>query len=546
MAENEIRCFGPPGTGKTTWVAERVRDTAKSRGTERIIACSFTKAAAAEIGGRDLPIPDRQIGTLHSLAYRAIDRPTVADERIEEWNKRHPEFGLSRETQGGPEDRDAIEGVGGATPGDELLRHTSSLRARLVPEELWNPSLRRFWLKWCEWKSDEQLVDYTDMIDFAIQDTDTAPGDPLVGFFDEVQDFTPLELKLVRHWGRKMDRVILAGDDDQCIYSFKGASPSAFLEPPVGDDQKRMLEQSYRVPRSVHAVAKNWIEQLEVREPKNYHPRDEDGTVTASDFTWQYPQDLGLAIGERVEAGQSVMILTSTSYMLDPIKKVLRDIGLPYHNPYRRRRGDWNPLKVGGKRVSSADRLLAFLTADPEQLGTLAHPWTGADLQAWTSIITSKGVLVRGAKQLVQGFNADAEVSYEQICSLFADPDHLRNALEVDLPWFRSQLLASKRDAMAFPLAIADRHGAGALLEQPKVTIGTIHSVKGGQADAVYLFPDLSAAGYREWALNEGSGKDAVVRLMYVGMTRARQDLIFGRPTTQLSVPPELMMEGAI
>jgi hypothetical protein len=57
---------------------------------------------------------------------------------------------------------------------------------------------------------------------------------------------------------------------------------------------------------------------------------------------------------------------------------------------------------------------------------------------------------------------------------------------------------------------------------KPNVVVGTIHSVKGGQADHVYLFPDLSAAGDREYM---GAARDRIIRLGYVGMTRARQTL---------------------
>ena len=58
----------------------------------------------------------------------------------------------------------------------------------------------------------------------------------------------------------------------------------------------------------------------------------------------------------------------------------------------------------------------------------------------------------------------------------------------------------------------------GRLVEEPPVTLGTIHSVKGGEADVVYVFPDLSQAGYQEWCLH-GEGRDSVFRLFYVAMT---------------------------
>jgi len=49
--------------------------------------------------------------------------------------------------------------------------------------------------------------------------------------------------------------------------------------------------------------------------------------------------------------------------------------------------------------------------------------------------------------------------------------------------------------------------------------VGTIHSVKGGQADVVYLFPDLSQAGDAQYQ-RAGEPRDSVIRVFYVGATR--------------------------
>jgi superfamily I DNA/RNA helicase len=91
---------------------------------------------------------------------------------------------------------------------------------------------------------------------------------------------------------------------------------------------------------------------------------------------------------------------------------------------------------------------------------------------------------------------------------------------------------------------VVRNRGAQALMELPKVTIGTVHSVKGGEADVVYLMPDLSTAGMREWD-QPGLPRDSVVRLMYVGMTRAREELVVCDASSPMSVDPHLMVRGA-
>jgi superfamily I DNA/RNA helicase len=80
---------------------------------------------------------------------------------------------------------------------------------------------------------------------------------------------------------------------------------------------------------------------------------------------------------------------------------------------------------------------------------------------------------------------------------------------------------------------VAEAHGAETLTKTPQIIAGTIHSVKGGEADVVYLFPDLSYAGMTEWI---GNGTAAVRRLFYVGMTRSRESLILCQRASSRSV----------
>jgi superfamily I DNA/RNA helicase len=93
--------------------------------------------------------------------------------------------------------------------------------------------------------------------------------------------------------------------------------------------------------------------------------------------------------------------------------------------------------------------------------------------------------------------------------------------------------MASFHSRVQFPCEIALQHGPSALTETPQVVVGTIHSVKGGEADVVYLFPDLSKAGSAEYQ-RFGPPRDAVIRLFYVGMTRARETLYVCPPESSL------------
>lgn len=553
----EVWVLGPPGTGKTTFLTGSVRNTALQRGPTNVLVGSFTVAAASELQGRGLPLPKSQIGTLHSLAYRCLDRPPVADEQIGEWNTEHPALPLTVRGKLNVDDGQPVEASGGATEADQLAAQLDALRARDTPRDLWPLDVRAFEKRWTEWKRANGLIDFTDMIDLAVQNVEIAPGNPDVGFFDEVQDFTPLEMRLVRKWGQQMERLVLAGDDDQAIYGFKGATPDAWLDGQVADSDKYVLSQSWRIPASVHRAAEHWIRQVSRREDKLYSPRSEEGLVRHSAVSYSQHEALADEVERQLatttvdadgtERPATVMVLATCGYMLDPVKAELRKRGLPFHNPYRRSRGDWNPLKpAAAGQVSSRERLLAYLTLDddPERgLGELARPWTGEDVRRWSHVIRKQGLMVRGAKGAIEALPA-GEVDYPTLAALFADEAELEQAVEPDLGWFSNNLLAASRAPMTFPIEVARKRGAKALLEQPRVVLGTIHSVKGGQADVVLLAPDLSARGNREWT-TVGPPQDGVIRQMYVGMTRARRELVVLSPGSNLYVGPERLVAGA-
>jgi superfamily I DNA/RNA helicase len=56
---------------------------------------------------------------------------------------------------------------------------------------------------------------------------------------------------------------------------------------------------------------------------------------------------------------------------------------------------------------------------------------------------------------------------------------------------------------------------------------GTIHSVKGGEAQTVILIPDLSLAAVKPYWAGETA---SIGRLFYVAMTRASERLLLCRP----------------
>ena len=502
---DEYRLFGPPGTGKTTQVARWIGEAAEKYGSDRILVASFTRSAATELVRRNLPIDQSHVGTLHALCYHLLGSPEIAETKADEFNAAQTHYKLSGES------RDLDEPDMNTGAGDDALLNAMNVqRAMMRHRDDWPRDVAAFAAVWDRWKADTGYIDFTDMIELALYEGSSVPFGCTIGFFDEVQDFTPLELELVRWWSSMMDYVVLAGDDDQCIYAFKGATPDAFLNPPTDDAHKFILAQSYRIPAAVHRLSQEWISKVAQREPKDYAPRDIEGKVERRQ-TLNYRYAAAQVAQEAAQRGD-VMLIASCSYQIAPIVAALREAAVPFHNPYRRRRGDWNPLHGGGRGTGTAARIMSLL--EPT--------WTYGDLAKWMPLVKKRGVIRPGQwLERIEEQPPDRPAPASTLLNVFEDGvvDAIRTA---PLPWLREHALASRAKALDFPLRLVAKGGVAALTATPRIVVGTIHSVKGSEADTVYLFPDLSPQG----AAQHQRRDDSVRRMMYVGMTRARQTLV--------------------
>jgi hypothetical protein len=520
----EYRLHGPPGCGKSHALANKwIPRAVEKFGEDDVVVCSLTKTAAAEIASRDLKLPDQNVGTLHAIAYRSLGSPDIADTRLEEWNEHQPAFAL----QGASTSLDDLGQRGDrGRKADELASIAQVYRHRMTPRDRWRPDVLSFQTKWEDWLQETGYVDFTGLIEQAL-DSGAAPGDPQVFVVDEAQDSSTLELALVRSWAKEAEFAILAGDGDQSIYSWRGASPEAFLGEDIPPQNNYHLKQSYRVPRAIHRVASKWIEKASYRYAVEYEPRDFEGEVILSHRGSSRAVEPVLdQVYADLENGKTVMLLASCAFSLSKAIAKLREDGILFHNPYRLHNGAWNPLRGGFERLN------AFMKIDPSIHKHQARLWTWGEMRKWMDLLKSSDCMNPKAKKLIRqkdGTRARYEVmSPADALDVFRESSwrELRQHLidRKPIEWLKSNMLASKKKLMSYSFAIAEQHGSAALLEEPRLVVGTIHSTKGGECDSCYLFPDLSPSGARE--ASNAASRDGVIRTFYVGMTRAREKLV--------------------
>ena len=459
-------------------MSKAIGEAAEKYDPDKIVVASFTRAAAKELIGRDLPIKSDQVGTLHAICYRMLGNPDIAESKTKDFNEQYPHFAVTQSDTVKMDDGLAPTDEGsGQNSGDDLLAQLGIYRARMVRKELWSPTVLDFHRAWEQYKRDCNLADFQDLIDRAL-DVHYPPFQAQIGIFDEVQDFTPVQLKLIRRWAKYMEWILMAGDDDQTLYSFTGATPEAFLNPPVGEEFKRVLRQSYRVPTKVLHLANRIIAKIRVREPKEYRPRDHDGKIFTSNATWKKPDNVIPVIKGYVSEGKRVMVLATCSYMLGPLIAQLRDRGIPFSNIYKANRGDWNPIRKRQTGNAGAyGRLCAYMAPQGAEFQGV-RLWTPGQLESWTEPIRVDGNFQRGAKSKLREMCKTKELAPEVVLGAMLEAlseDAFDQAVSFDLEWFLSQITPAKQKAYDFPSRVYKECGLDGPEMAKMVTVGTVH-----------------------------------------------------------------------
>lgn len=552
-----IKVFGGPGTGKTTTIVGNtglddfegiLQRMFRTRPAESLMLIAYTRSAADEAKNRLYQLTDEtkktldnRITTIHSLTMGQTGiRPSNIVEIRQAPDKYHfcNDVGLRYESQS---DNDDMMDV----PDDEghvFFRILSWLQSNRKPIEEWEDcpissawnrgdEIETFAQQWDGWKSNRGIYEFDDVIEKAVEAGYTVDANEL--FVDEVQDLYPLQQAYLDNQLEVVDRVWLAGDDDQTIYEWAGANPDYFIDTDgktiydldsdlwddkTGyweDDGVYILNQSYRMPARILRASQLCIEQVDERQNKEISPVGDGGEVIHLDF----PTDEQLV--DMVDPDDT-FILCRANFQCNNVGRKLIDAGIPFEDRFK----TWRD-----STVQLRDATRAMYRGEDTMPGEAAHQ----------VISELDNALLSG--EAVWGDAADRFQSQEEVSTA-----EVEDLLEARAPTSRGRLNAfvdkfEERNYFQKEAIKKNIRAEKGEMQPDGITVETIHWAKGQEAGTVILSLDTTHSVLQ----NSANGiPDPERRLLYVGMTRAKEKLVLAQgidPNSPTWTPEQVMCD---
>ena len=482
--------LGPPGTGKTTTLLNEVDKYLKETDPDKIGYFSFTQKAAYEARDRamsrfnysedDLPY----FRTLHSLAFRKLG---IKKQNV--MQKMHYEdLGKKLKMKLDYHEYDNNES-GLFTTKSDLLRIVQLAKLRnITPEEQYNlkqhtqditeSELKKFSNELSRYKKEYNLIDFTDMITEFIK-SDKSPRFDVV-FIDEAQDLSLSQWDMARSIWDKTKDTYIAGDDDQAIFRWAGADVDSFI---AQTGKIMQLTQSYRIPQVVHDIASRIVTRIQNRLPKEWRPKTQRGLLSYYDDFEQVSMKKG-----------NWLVLARTRFMLNDLEDQLYSQGLYYENKFKTNNEQELYLAIIDWEDLRNNKVINY-----EQIKRIASFMSPRNYQ----------------KEELQYLDKDASYHMNEL--------YQKKGLNTQKVWYEA-LDAAPEHKIRYIRRM--RENGEQLNKKPRITLSTIHGVKGGEQDNVILLTDLSKNTQRNYEQNP----DDENRLFYVGATRTKNHLHIIRP----------------
>ncbi|CAB1077445.1 ATP-dependent DNA helicase UvrD/PcrA (EC [Olavius algarvensis Delta 1 endosymbiont] len=376
---------------------------------------------------------------------------------------------------------------------------------------------------------------------------------------DEMQDTNPLQFRILQQFSREGVRLFCVGDPAQSIYRFRGANfEHVYLfEKLFQNSEILMLSKNYRSYQEILDLS-NWLLNQSPLDYKNKlaaHRGHAGRNPEIIDFDSKFEESSWIAdkIMERYESDvrfQDMMVLVRTAFDAKPIEVEFIQREIPY-------------AFIGGTSLTKSAHvrdILALLrigrSADDDlawmrylRLWPGIGPKTAEKIVSAITASTAKNVLEVLPAQI--GHDHPAAVGYSILKdALTSIPKAVESAIQTLSPVLESrydrwhlrqkdlELLASvagryqslEQFIDAFTLEPMSNTEIGRLEAEDAVTLITVHSAKGTEASICFVASAKPGTYPHVRSFGELESEEEERRILYVALTRAKNELFITRP----------------
>ena len=236
--EGPLLVTAGPGSGKTTVITHHIRYLINNLGIppEEILVITFTKSAATEMRERFLKLMDDTntkvvFGTFHAIFYQIlrISGGFTHDSILKEKEKYIILRDILKAHKIQFYEKTFLEDLLAEISQFKNKGNTDSFKSSLLEKE-------QFCLVASEYQKRMESLNKIDFDDMVLRCHDLFLKDKQILYkwqktfryilVDEFQDINPMQYEIVKMLGEKHHNIFAVGDEDQSIYSFRGANPS--------------------------------------------------------------------------------------------------------------------------------------------------------------------------------------------------------------------------------------------------------------------------------------------------------------------------------
>lgn len=295
--QGALLLLASPGSGKTTTIVMRIGYLIAEKGIapHRIKAVTFSRTSARDMKERfarffpEFPTDCVDFSTIHSLAFEVIRdyfrKRQIPYQLIEgnlsDYQPLHKKMvlrNLFKQRVGENITDDQME---------ELTTYISFIKNKMVPEQEWSlvscnvPEAETILREYETFKRSgytKLLLDYDDMLTIANQALASEPEilqkyqtryDYVLT--DESQDTSMVQHSIIEKLVQAHGNLCVVADDDQSIYTWRGAEPQYLLQfkEVYPEATILMMEQNYRSSKDIVNVTNQFIKRNKARYNKN-------------------------------------------------------------------------------------------------------------------------------------------------------------------------------------------------------------------------------------------------------------------------------------